>query len=207
MSIPRQNPDSVAASDMSAVGWRTVDIVVAAVIAVAFGAVFQAWNLVWEGAGPAFVAFPPLQGFMYGVWMIPGVVVPLVIRRPGAALLGEAIAASASALFGAPWGLLTIVYGVMQGAAAELVFAFGLYRRWGLVTAILAAAAAGAAASLLDLALYYREWAPAWQLAYAALVIPSSAVIGGIGSWGLVRSLAQTGVLSGFPSGRDQHAV
>jgi energy-coupling factor transport system substrate-specific component len=190
-----------------AAGWRTVDIVVAAVIAVAFGAVFQVWNLVWEGARPAFLAFPPLQGLMYGVWMIPGVVVPLVIRRPGAALLGEALAASASALFGAPWGLLTVVYGLMQGAAAELVFAFGLYRRWGLVSAILAAAAAGAAASLLDVALYYLEWAPAWQLAYAALVIPSSAAIGGIGSWGLVRSLAQTGVLSAFASGRDQREV
>jgi energy-coupling factor transport system permease protein len=207
MSISSQSTDSVATSDTPAVAWRTVDIVVAAVIAVAFGAVFQVWNLVWEGLRPAFLAFPPLQGFMYGVWMIPGVVVPLIIRRPGAALLGEAIAASASALFGAPWGLLTIVYGVMQGAAAELVFAFGLYRRWGLVTAILAAAAAGAAASLLDVALYYLEWAPAWQLAYAALVIPSSAVIGGIGSWGLVRSLAQTGVLSGFPSGRGQREV
>lgn len=207
MSISTQTPDSGVMSDKPAVGWRTVDIVVAAVIAVAFGAVFQVWNLVWEGARPAFVAFPPLQGLMYGVWMIPGVVVPLVIRRPGAALLGEAVAASASALFGAPWGLLTVVYGVMQGAAAELVFAFGLYRRWGLLAAILAAAAAGAAASLLDVALYYLEWAPAWQLTYAALVIPSSAAIGGIGSWGLVRSLAQTGVLSGFASGRDQREV
>ncbi|MEP6680623.1 MAG: ECF transporter S component [Chloroflexota bacterium] len=204
-STPGVNHEVVPAGP--AAGWRTVDIVVAAVIAVAFGAVFQVWNLVWEGARPAFLAFPPLQGLMYGVWMIPGVVVPLVIRRPGAALLGEALAASASALFGAPWGLLTVVYGLMQGAAAELVFAFGLYRRWGLVSAILAAAAAGAAASLLDVALYYLEWAPAWQLAYAALVIPSSAAIGGIGSWGLVRSLAQTGVLSAFASGRDQREV
>ncbi len=207
MQTSTPSPNQEVAPANPAAGWRTVDIVVAAVIAVAFGAVFQVWNLIWEGARPAFLAFPPLQGLMYGVWMIPGVVVPLVIRRPGAALLSEALAASASALFGAPWGLLTVVYGLMQGAAAELVFAFGLYRRWGLVSAILAAAAAGAAASLLDVALYYLEWAPAWQLAYAALVIPSSAAIGGIGSWGLVRSLAQTGVLSAFASGRDQREV
>ena len=207
MSISRQSTGPDAPSDAQPAGWRTVDIVVAAVIAVAFGAVFQAWNLVWAAATPAFLTFPPLQGFMYGVWMIPGVLVPLVIRRPGAALLGEAVAASASAILGAQWGLLTVVYGVMQGAAAELVFAFGLYRRWGLGSAILAAAAAGAAASLLDLVIYYPDWAAAWQLAYAALVIPSSAAIGGVGSWGLVRSLAQTGVLSGFASGRDQREV
>ena len=62
-------------------------------------------------------------------------------------------------------------------------------------------------ASLLDLILYYPDWAPAWQLAYSALVIPSSALVGGLGSWGLVRSLAETGVLSGFASGRDQREV
>ena len=208
MSISTEAPRrGAAASDHPAGRWRTVDIVVAAVIAVAFGAVFQVWNLAWEGAHPAFAFFPPLQGAMYGVWMIPGVLVPLVIRRPGAALLGEAVAAAASALFGAQWGLVTVVYGLLQGAAAELLFAFGLYRRWGLVAAILAAASAGAAASLLDLILYYPDWAPAWQLAYSALVIPSSAVVGGLGSWGLVRSLAETGVLSGFASGRDQPEV
>jgi energy-coupling factor transport system substrate-specific component len=187
--------------------WRTVDIVLGAVLAVAFGAVFQAWNLLWAAVGPAFVALPPLQGFMYGVWMLPAVLVPLVIRRPGAALLGEGVAAVASTLFGAPWGLLTIVYGLMQGGAAELVFGLGLYRRWGLPTALLAGAAAGAAAVLLDLALYYPAWATTWQATYAALVIPSAATVAGLGGWLLVRALGRTGVLSAFPAGREQPEV
>ena len=144
--------------------WRTVDIVLGAVLAVAFGAVFQAWNLLWAAVTPAFMAVPPLQGFMYGVWLLPAVLVPLVIRRPGAALLGEGVAAVASALFGAPWGLLTIAYGLMQGGAAELIFGLGLYRRWGLPTAVLAGAAAGAAAVLLDLLIYYPDWAVGFQV-------------------------------------------
>ena len=183
--------------------WRVVDILVAASLAVAFGAVFQGWNLLWSAAGPVFAAFPPLQGFMYGVWMLPAVIVPLVVRRPGAALIGETVAAATSALFGAPWGLLTIVYGLMQGGAAELVFAFGLYRRWGLLVSLLAGGAAGAAGALLDLVLYYPDWAAGWQATYAALVIPSAAIIAGIGGWLLVRALAATGVLSPFPSGRE----
>ena len=146
--------------------WRTVDIVLGAALAVAFGAVFQAWNLLWTAASPAFVGLPPLQGFMYGVWMLPAVLVPLVIRRPGAALLGEGVAAVASALFGAPWGLLTIVYGLIQGGAAELVFAMLGYRRWGLPTSLLAGAAAGAAAALLDLVVYYPGWAPGFQVLF-----------------------------------------
>lgn len=187
--------------------WRVVDVVVAAVLGVAFGAVFQGWNLLWSATGPAFAALPPLQGLMYGVWLLPAVLVPLVVRRPGAALFGELVAASASALFGAPWGLLTIVYGLMQGGAAEILFAVGLYRRWGLPTALLAAGAAGAAAVLLDLALYYPAWEAGWQVTYAALVIPSAAIIAGAGGWLLVRALARTGVLSAFPAGREQPRI
>jgi energy-coupling factor transport system substrate-specific component len=144
---------------------------------------------------------------MYGVWLLPAVLVPLVIRRPGAALLGEGVAALASVLFGAQWGLLTLVYGLMQGGAAEVIFGLGLYRRWGLPTALLAGAAAGAAAVLLDLALFYPDWAAGFQVLYAVLVIPSSAVIAGLGGWLLVRALARTGVLSAFPAGREQPEV
>jgi energy-coupling factor transport system permease protein len=187
--------------------WRTVDIVLGAVLGVAFGAVFQAWNLLWAALQPAFVSVPPLQGFMYGVWLVPAVLVPLVIRRPGAALLGEGVAAVTSAVFGAQWGLVIIVYGLMQGAAAELVFAMGLYRRWGLPTAVLAGAAAGAAAVLLDLAIFYPDWAFGYQALYAALVMPSAAIVAGVGGWLLVRALARTGVLSAFPAGREQPEV
>lgn len=185
-------------------GWRTVDIVVAAVIAVAFGVVFQAWNILWEAT--TFLT-PPLRGAIYGVWMLPAVLVPMIVRRPGAALFGEAVAASASMLFGAQWGLLTVVYGLAQGAAAELVFAFGLYRRWNLVTALGAGAAAGAAGALLDLAFFYAEWGADWQLLYTGLVIVSSAVIAGIGGWLLLRALVATGVLHEFAAGRDQPEV
>ena len=195
------------ASNVSIGRWRTVDIVLGAVLAVAFGAVFQAWNLLWASIGPAFAALPPLQGFMYGVWLVPAVLVPLVIRRPGAALLGEGVAAVASVLFGAPWGLVIVAYGLLQGIAAEVIFGLGLYRRWGLPTALLAGAAAGAAATLLDLALYYPDWAPGYQVLYAALVIPSSALVAGFGGWLLVRALARTGVLSAFPAGREQPEV
>ena len=185
-------------------GWRTVDIVVAAAIAVAFGVVFQAWNIVWEAT--AFVA-PPIRGAFYGVWMLPAVIVPLIVRRPGAALFGEAVAASVSMMLGAQWGLLAIVYGLAQGAAAELVFAFGLYQRWNLWTAIGAGAAAGLAGALIDLAVYYPDWGADWQLLYSVLVVASAAVVAGIGGWLLVRGLAATGVLREFEVGREQPEV
>ncbi|HEY8921827.1 MAG TPA: ECF transporter S component [Candidatus Limnocylindria bacterium] len=184
--------------------WRTVDVVTAAVLAVAFGAVFQAWNVLWEATT---WVLPPVRGIVYGTWMLPAVVVPLILRRPGAALLAETMAAAAEVLFGAPWGLVLVVYGLTQGAAAELIFAFGLYRRWGLIAAIGAGAAAGVAGALLDLAFYYPEWGTDWMVLYTALVAGSSALIAGLGGWLLVRALGRTGVLSAFPAAREQPEV
>jgi energy-coupling factor transport system permease protein len=191
-------------NEMSLGRWRTVDIVLAGVLAVAFGAVFQAWNVLWEATT---WVLPPLRGIIYGTWMLPAVLVPLVLRRPGAALLAETVAAVAEVLFGAPWGLVLVVYGLTQGAAAELIFAFGLYRRWGLVAALLAGAAAGVAGGLLDLAFYYPDWSVGWMVLYTALVAGSSALIAGVGGWLLVRALARTGVLGSFAAGHEQPEV
>ena len=185
-------------------GWRVVDIVVAAVLAVAFGAVFQAWNLLWNTTE---FMFPPLRGLVYGVWMMPAVLVALIVRRPGAALFGEAVAAFVSMMFGAQWGLLTVVYGLAQGAAAELIFAFGLYRSWSLPYALLAGGAAGLAGALIDLAFFYPDWAIEWQVLYSALVVLSSALIAGLGSWILLRAMSRTGVLAQFPAGQEQPEV
>lgn len=187
--------------------WRTVDVVVAAVLAAAVGVVFWAWNLLWAAASPAFEALPPLQGVMYGVWLLPGVLGAFVLRKPGAALYCSLVASVVSAFLGSQWGLTVVWYGLLQGAAPELVFLLTRYRSWRLVTALVAAAAAGLAAVALDLALYYPEWPLDWKLAYAALVAGSAAVVGGLGTWLLLRALAPTGVLAAFPSGREQVRV
>jgi energy-coupling factor transport system permease protein len=187
--------------------WRTVDIVVASAIAVAFGVVFWAWGQLWNSTQAAFASFPPGQGFMYGVWLMPAVLGALVIRKPGAAIYTELVAALVSALLGTPWGLSVILYGLVQGAAPELVFAFLGYRSWRLPTAVIAGGAAGGAAALLDIVFYYPAWSGPWQLTYTGLLVLSSAVIAGLGSWLLVRALARTGVLAPFASGREQATV
>jgi energy-coupling factor transport system permease protein len=211
MATPRtvdQPPtDAAPAGSTLLSSWRVVDIVVASSIAVAFGVVFWAWGNLWNAVQPAFTGFPPGQAFMYGVWLLPGVLGALVIRKPGAALYTELVASIVSALLGTAWGLQVVLYGLVEGAAPELVFAFLLYRSWRLPAALAAGAAAGVAAALLDLAFYYTKWSGGWQLTYTSLLTASSLVVAGIGSWALVRALARTGVLAPFPSGRDQRLV
>jgi len=179
--------------------WTTTEIVVTATIAVTFGVVFWSWNLLWTATGGAFTALPPLQGLMYGVWLVPGVLAGLVLRRPGAAFFAATLAAVVSALLGSQWGLVAVVYGVAQGAAPELVFALRRYRAT-LTTALAAGLAAGVASLGLDLALYYPTWAPNWKWLYALTLLSSALVVAGLGSWALFQALRKTGVLSPLPA-------
>ena len=197
-------PSSDANGPVTGTRWRTVDIVVTAVLGVAFGVVFWAWNLLWAATGTAFTAFPPARAFMYGVWLLPAVVAPLIVRKPGAALFAETIASIVSALLGAQWGAQVVLYGLIQGLAGELGFAVFRYRRFGWVQAVLAAVLAGAAAAVLDLVYYYPTWTGGWKLTYVVVVVASSVVVCGIAGTALVRALARTGALSSFAAGRTR---
>jgi energy-coupling factor transport system substrate-specific component len=181
--------------------WRTVDIVVASVIAVAFGVIFWAWNLLWQG--PAEAIPLPGRAVLYGVWLVPAVVGGLVIRRPGAALYTEGLAALVSVALGTSWGWTIIVQGPLQGLAAELAFAAFAYRRFGLPVAALAGALAGLTAAVYDVFVWYpgTAWG-SFRLPYLAITTVSALVVAGAGGWALTQALAQTGVLSRFPSGQ-----
>ena len=187
--------------------WRTVDIVVTAAIAVAFGVVFWAWNQLWVALTPAFAAIPPAQYLISGVWLIPAILCALVIRKPGAALFGELVAASVSTILGSQWGLDTLLSGAIQGALAEIVFGAALYANWNLGTAIFAAVGAAIGEWLHDMPIYYKDLALPDQLIIGVFMLISAVVIAGIGSWWLTRALAETGVLAQFPSGRTQQRV
>ena len=188
--------------------WRTVDIVVGAVLAVAFGVVFQAWSLLWNAIDPwSRLTFPPVAGLLVGMWLIAGVAAMLVLRKPGAVLFVETVAAVVSALLGSQWGVSTIVYGIVQGLAVELVFLAVRYRWWGLAPALLAGGLAGVAAAILDFVYFYGSWSLGWKAAYVAIVAGSGVVLAGGLAWVLVRALARTGVLAPFAAGREQRAT
>jgi energy-coupling factor transport system substrate-specific component len=186
--------------------WRTIDIVIASIIAVAFGVIFWAWNIVWGATEGVFAFFPPAQTVLYGVWLMPAVLAGLIIRKPGAALFTETVAAVISALLGAKWGATVIPQGLVQGA--ELAFTMLRYRSWRLPAALLAGLLTGVSAALFD----FFAWNAAYDLwdyriPYALLTIASSTVVAGAGSWALVRALAPTGVLDRFGAGRERALV
>lgn len=186
-----------------ALRWRVVDIVVASVLATAAGLVFVVWNIASNPIGaPLTAALPGLQALLAGGWLFAGVLTALVIRKPGAALYGELVAATVSALVGNQWGVLTLESGLVQGLGAELVFAVFLYRRWGLPVALIAGAVAGLALAINDLILWYPGSANTFAAIYTVSAIVSGALVAGLLSWFAVRGLAKTCALSRFASGR-----
>jgi len=180
--------------------WRTRDIVVTAVIAVAFGVVFWAWGLAWAALDPVFVAVPWAKNLLYAVWLIPAVLAPLIVRKPGAALFAEMVAAAVSTLLGSQWGPDTLLSGFVQGAAAELVFAFTLYRVYTFPVLASAALASAAAAWIHDWALYYAAVDVGTQILVGVAMGISAVVIVAGGSVLIYRALRSSGVLEGFPA-------
>ncbi|GAA0996747.1 ECF transporter S component [Subtercola frigoramans] len=185
--------------------WRGIDLITAAMIAVAFGVIFWGFDtFVYPVVGLASAGFPPLGELALGVWLLPAVVGALVIRRPGAALLTELIAANVEMLLGNQWGIAVLASGALQGLGVEIVFGLLLWRRFGLPVAM----AGGVLSAVLEIVVY--EWwayvpgfSWTWRFVYLASGMVSGAVIAGIGGWLLVRALARSGALNAFPAGAE----
>jgi energy-coupling factor transport system substrate-specific component len=184
--------------------WRVVDIIVAAVIGVAFGVVFFGWDLVYQVVTKPFEFLVPGSGaLLYAIWVIPAVLAGIIVRKPGAALFAELVAAIVEALLGSQFGgFQTILSGLVQGIGAEIVFLAVLYSVWRLWVAMLAGAASGVGMSINDFINYYAGSALGFKAVYLGCAIVSGAVIAGIGSWYLAKALARTGALTRFAAGR-----
>jgi energy-coupling factor transport system substrate-specific component len=187
--------------------WRVVDIVVASVVAVASGIVFWAWGLATNVLGVAFEFLPGLGGILGGGWLFAGVLGGLIIRKPGAALYTELLAAVVSALIGTQWGYLVLLSGLVQGLGAELILALFLYRSGRPIVALLAGAGAGLALAINDLLLWYVGVDGLFATVYVVSSIVSGVVLAGLLPWLAVRALAASGALDRFASGREGRVI
>lgn len=189
--------------------WRVVDIVVAAVLGLACGLIFVVWNnagSLWLQAMDALT--PGLGGLATGVWLIGGVIGGLVIRKPGAALFTELLAAVASALLGSQWGPSTVYSGLAQGLGAELIFALFMYRSFKLPTAMLAGVGAGIGAFILELfTAGHLARSLEYNVIYLVCLMISGALLAGALGYALVKALARTGALDRFAAGREARGI
>ncbi|MDY3127253.1 MAG: ECF transporter S component [Corynebacterium sp.] len=186
--------------------WRVVDIVVASILGVACGFVFLVWNSVGYAWFMSMDALTPgLGGLAAGLWLIGGVIGGLVIRKPGAAIYVETLAACMSAALGSQWGIETLYSGIMQGLGAEIVVAIFLYRRFSLLVAGLAGAGAGVGAYVVEL-FTSANFAKSveFNVIYLSCLAISGFLLAGMLGYFTVQALAKTGALDRFAVGREQ---
>ena len=192
------------ATTARSLSWRVIDIVTAAVLGVACGLIFVAWNPV---GGAAFdvlgKVLPGLGGLAAGIWLLGGTLGGYVIRKPGAALFVELLAATVSMALGSQWAIATLYSGLAQGIGAEIVFALVAYRRFNVWVAAAAGGLSFACEWFLEL---FTEGNLAKEVAfnvvYLASGVASGIVLAGLLAWVLTNALAKTGALNRFASGR-----
>lgn len=184
--------------------WRVVDLVTATAIAAASGLVFWMWDFICTAPLTLFGAVTPgFEGILNAFWLFAGPLAAIIIRKPGAALYAETVAAMLELLLGNQWGAGgSLVVGIMQGVGAELGFALLAYRVWNLASTMLSGALAG-----LGCGIYYWITNPGWGVlrasVYLATSVVSGALIAGGLGWVLYRMLMKTGALDHFASGRQ----
>jgi len=184
-------------------GWSTREVVVAAVVAAVLGLVYMAYSVLWMAVSPLLGTVPVM--ILYGFYFSAGLLVPYIIRKPGAAIAGETIAAVVEVLAGSPFGIEAVVAGLVQGLGAELGFAVGRWRRYNLAIMGLAGAISAIFAFVHDyIVLGYAALTSDVQLGIAALMIISGVLLGGWLSKAIGDALARTGVLASFAIGRER---
>jgi energy-coupling factor transport system substrate-specific component len=186
-------------------GWATRDLVVVAVLAVVWGFLYLQWVPVWLAV--AGLGAQVGQEALFGFWLAAGVLASYIIRRPGAVVVGELLAALAEVLFGSAAGTALLITDIMEGLGAEAVFAARGWRDYSVPTVMLA----GVVNALVALPwnwyrLGYFTLDHRFQLVLLVTRVLSGALLGGLVPRLLGDALARTGVLASFPAGQTPTA-
>jgi energy-coupling factor transport system permease protein len=195
--------------DLSSAGptvrsWRTIDLLAATMIGVAFGVAYWGWDTGYTALeAPVSSLIGPAKGLLGGPWLLAGVVSGLVIRRPGAALLAEFLAAAVSGILGTQWGATVLLSGLLQGLGVEFALGLFAFRMFTVYVAALGGALAAAFETLYEWDAYWSGLSTAWKLSYLGFFTVSGALVAGVGGWLITRALAASGAIDALPAGRE----
>jgi energy-coupling factor transport system substrate-specific component len=175
-------------------GYSTQNLVIVAVLAAIAGVINTGVGNIWYLAN---TSLGPLGGaLIQGMFMWAYILAVFIVRKPGIALMFGLIEASTEVLLGNAAGIGTLGWGISQGLAIEAVLICVSYSRFGLITAIMAGAAASQFGTLWSSVFF------GWDPAYSRDVwmsVPvntiSGAVFSGILGYALASRLAKTGLI------------
>ena len=179
------------------------EMVLTTVVAVALGVSVWGWTFIYEIAKP-FLKISGLSYLAAGFWIFASVFLSQIVRKPGIAIIASVIAAFVESLL-THWGIVSVLWGIVQGLGAELIFMLFLYRKWDLWVVITASALSAAFSYALDFSLYdYKNLSVGFNLVQFFSFILSSALLAGVFSHVLSKRLLRLGVLDQFLIAKDR---
>ncbi len=141
---------------------------------------------------------------IYGLWFIGATLAGYVVRKPGAAFLGETIGSIIELLALSPYSVLLYYYGPAQGIMSELGFRLFRYKRWDYASMAVAGALPAIAAYPFDILIspFYPEarFYPLWMhLSLFILYAISGVILGGLLIKAFVDAARRAGALGRSP--------
>jgi energy-coupling factor transport system substrate-specific component len=173
------------------------EIVLTAVVAVALGVAFWGWTFVYEIAKPLLKIYG-LSYLSAGFWILASTLLSQIVRKPGVALIASIIAAFVESLL-TRWGLMSVLWGVVQGLGAEIIFFIFAYKKWNLKVLMLASMTSAFCSYLLDYFLYdYNGLSLGMNILQLCSFLISSAFFAGVLTLKISERLMRLGLLDQF---------
>ncbi len=173
------------------------EILSTVMVSVVLGVFMWGWTFVYDLL-KIFLDNTPVSYFTSGFWLIPGLLIPFIIRKPGLGLLASIVAAFVQGLI-TQWGLGAVLYGILQGCGAEIIFLIFGYRRFDRFSLILAGIASAFLSYGYDYFKYdYAALGPINSALQLAAFSVSSFLFAAIPTIYLSKRLVKTGVLNSF---------
>lgn len=178
------------------------EVVLTTVVAVALGVAFWGWTFVYEIAKPLLKIYG-LSYLTAGFWIFASVFLSQIVRKPGIAIIASIIAAFVESLL-THWGLMSVVWGVVQGLGAEIIFLAFAYKKWDLKVLVLAALLSAFFSYSLDFALYdYGNLSFSFNMIQLVSFLFSAALLAGWLSAVISQRLVRLGLLDQFLIAKD----
>lgn len=172
------------------------DVMITVILSIVCGVIYFGWGFLYNVMD---AALPGSTEIIYGMWFLASVLCAYIVQKPGVAALAELAAAFVEMIMGGQWGVSTLLFGLLQGVAAEVVFLAVRYRNFSWVTCMLSGMLAALASVPID---YYTG--ALGQVTTGVLILKivirviSGAILAGVLGKLLGNLLAKTGVLNSY---------
>ena len=187
---------------MNTSSWKLKDVLLVAISSVLFGIIYL--GCVYAGGflfgiltplGLGHVAYEPF----YGIFFMAAPFASYVLRKPGAAVITEVMAAVLECLMGNFFGPIVILSGIVQGGAFEAIFAMKKYKNYDRQTMVMAAIVCSVVTLIYNFFVsgYNKIAAPVLILMLFVRLI-SAIIFDGILTPFLGDGLAKAGLLRGY---------